>query len=433
MININKLYKKSILTIILWGSLHVVCAHATDVLTLSEALLIAKQENVDIKINAHNLKLSALNNRTAHASALFPTFSYRLNQSVVYSFKDEDIHLISHPQITGTWSWSVGSITGSILSQKINNKNYLIEKLRQEKSIKETLKKVIKYYYEVALAQKQHEIATTSIHLATVRVQQNTEKLKIGLISSLDYIDSKLKLEQEKLNCLQLEKALKEKRQQLNLILNKPFNTETKVETTIPNKPICQFIKNHEKHSTNLDLKIQEKNIEIAVNELTKTKCNLLDFINLNFSCPLLLTTYDINKRTLTSTKNVEKIIADLSMNFNIAELLLIPINIRKQKIKLTKEKLRLSQQKTLLKSQIEQQRHQYNYAKAIYKVKEDHLKLCKQKLDLEKERYRMKQNTLLQVLEMEEQVKKEEFQLIGCAFKIRLEEFLLDELLGKF
>lgn len=410
-------------------------------IALQEAINIALKDNFNIQIAENTKKQAILSDRIDNFSMWAPQATFMLAYesdweptTSIHSNKNSSetdalqFRIRSAPVFT--FRWKLPSLFDKIFQAKIHCQNNALYKLIAKKSVEKELHQVVTVYYELALAQKKWELSNSLIKLATARLKLEEEKLRVGCISKIDYLDAQLALKQVKLALLERQEALKGKRRSLNLILGKPLNEETLVQSTISVQPIWD-IKAVEK-VVDLETAIQEKQVAIAATELSRAKAFPLSCFNLSGSFLSRGYLYNLEDKTLYLNRN-PKWSGTIGVSMDIVTLLLMPARVKKARSVLNNAKFALKQKRLAVEDGLEDKKWKYRHALDAYKVAAEQLKISKQKLIFIREKYRLKQVKLLELHEAEEATQKVEIDLIEHAFKVKQAEFDLYRLVGMF
>ncbi|WP_419241791.1 TolC family protein [Cardinium endosymbiont of Nabis limbatus] len=414
-------------------------------ISLEEAIQTALKDNLNIQMAENTKKQSMLSGRIDNfriwaPQALFMLAYEGIRKSPLPSSEQNG----SQPDIVKmkyrirstpvfTLKWELASLFDKMFQTKIHGQNNFLYKLVAKKSVEKELQQVVTAYYELALAQKKWELSNSLLKLAIARLKIEEEKLKVGRISKIDCLDAQLALKQVKLSLLERQEALKAKRRSLNLILGKPLNEETLVQSTISVQPIWDIKAVTKEKVVDLETAIQEKQVAIAATKLSRAKAYPLSCLSLSGSFCSNGFLYDLKDDKWYRDHKASKWVGTVGVTIDIAALLLMPAKVKQERMLFNNAKLALKQQKLALEGSLEDKKWNYRHALDAYKVGEEQLKISKQKLVFVREKYRLKQVKLLELHEAEEATQKVEIGLIEQAFKVKKAEFDLYQLVGMF
>ncbi|MDN5247114.1 MAG: TolC family protein [Candidatus Cardinium sp.] len=440
--------KKWVVCFSIIGSIAFLGHHSTEAknkpMSLQEAINMALKDNLNIQIAEQTKKQAILSRKIDTFQIWLPQATCMLayDNSWLGSTQSSaqqngtktnamQSHMRSEPFFT--LQWTLASLADKIFQTKIHNQNNVIHKLDAKKSIAKELQQVVIAYYELALAEKKWTLSNNLIKLATARLKVEEEKLKIGRISKIDCLDAELALKQVKLSLLERQEALKGKRRSLNVLLGKPLNEETSVQSTISVQPIWDIQAVTKEKMVDLKVAIQEKQVAIATTELRRAKAYPLSCLNLLACFQSKGYTYNLEDKPFEFDATPSKWLGRIGIQIDIATLLLMPAKIKKAKIALHNATFTLKQQKLALEDGLEDKKWQYHHALDAHNVAEAQLKISKQKLVFIREKYRQKQFKLLALHEAEEATQKAEIDVIEHALKVKKAEFELYQLVGMF
>ena len=401
-------------------------------ISLQEAVQIALKENLDIGIFEVQRKSFVLRHRLSNLRTWLPKAKISLSHKNLWEKENTTFCLESCPILDV--HWNLGAITDKIFDAKVSYKENIVNQLTTNHLVEEKLKEVVSAYYKLALAQKKSEVSTTAIQLAAANLKKEEARLKLGLISKIDYIEVDLALKKIKLTGLEHQEDLKEQRRVLNLLLNRASNQETMVVCNMGMKPIWDMLPNASKKRVDLEWAIKNKQVEIARTKLNKSRCGLLSCFGMSgrFASDGYVYSFE-NKNWNKHDKHAQSLSLGLTFTLDLAHLLLMPSHIRLAKMELSQANLALAKQNSVAQTHVENKKWTYHHAKAMYTLAEAQLDVSKQKLALVKERYRLNQIELLKVQQAQEVVQQAEIARLAYAFKVKEAEFDLYQLIGAF
>ncbi len=402
---------------------------AQKAVTLEEVIEMALKDNWEIQLSKKNKSASILSNKLSSFKLWAPKAGLTFSHGNRWEEKVTTCYIKSDPVFKLTWE--LNALFDKVFETKKLRKQNLIADLVAVKAVAKVLQEVVTCYYELALAQKKWDISNSFTKIATARLKTEQEKFKLGIASKIDLLHADLALKQAKLTVLEQQEMLKEKRRNLNLVLNKSFDEEIRVESSISVKPIWDIAAITKEKVIDLETEIQEKKVGIAATELSRVKASPLSCLNLYGSIASQGYTYDVKKAKSSSTQPSQSLGWGLSLD--LGSLLCLPAEIKRAKIALDIEKSTLTKEKLVAESKLETKRWKYRHAIGLHKMVEEQLKLSKQKLIFIKEQYRLNQVKLLDLQEAEQDVQKAEISLIEYAFKVKQAEFELYQLIGMF
>lgn len=398
-------------------------------ISFEEAICIALHNNFDILIAKNTQKGSLLSNKLSTLHIWLPKATFMASQENKWEKQGNSFYFRSEPIFSLTWD--LQSISEKIFQTKINGQHNLLNNLIDTKNIANTLEKVVTAYYELALAQKKLELATTFVQIAASRLEIEKKKFNLGFVPKINYLHADLAVKEANLSLLEAQETLKEKRCHLNLMLGRPLNQEILVSSKIPVEPIWDINTVTKNKVIDLESAIQEQKVAIADTELTRAKAYV--FSCLSLSTGLLSNGYAYNLKDKVWSNSPSSQFIKLWVSIDVGSLLFMPATIKKARMGLDKEKLKMSEEKLSTEGTLENKQWLYRHALGLHRIAQERLKISHQKLSCVKEAYALDQVKLLEWQEAEEDVQKAEINLIAYAFKVKQAEFALYRLVGMF
>lgn len=402
---------------------------AQKAVTLEQVIEIALKDNWEIQLSKQDKRASVLSNKIADFKLWAPKADLIFAHENRWQGKDKTFYLKSAPIFKLTWG--LNALFDKVFKTKIHCSQNVIADLVAVKAVAKALQEVVTCYYELALAQKKWDISNSFTKIASARLKTEQEKFKLGIVSKIDLLNADLALKQAKLTVLEQQEMLKEKRRNLNLVLNKSLDEEIRVESAISVKPIWDIAAITKEKVVDLETEIQEKKVGIAATELSRVKASPLSCLSLYGSIASQGYTYNLEKEKSSITQHSQSL--GWGVSLDLGELLLLPAEIKRAKIALDKEKFTLTKEKLVAEGKLETKRWKYRHAIGLHKMVEGQLKVSKQKLVFIKEQYRLNQVKLLDLQEAQQDMQKAEISLIEYAFKVKQAEFELYQLIGMF
>ncbi|MGI2257581.1 TolC family protein [Candidatus Cardinium hertigii] len=391
-------------------------------ISLEEAIHMALKNNLNIQMAENTKKQAILSTKIDYFRLWAPKVTVKIDQVNTWKSKDHIYKIQSTPIFSV--EWRLASLFDKIFQAKIAGQNNAVCKLVAKKSVENELQEVVYAYYALALAQKKWELSNNLMNLATTRLKTEKEKLRVGLISQIDCLDAQLALKKVKLTLLERQEALKEKRRSFNIMVGKPLNEATCVQSNISIQPIWDIKAVIKEKAVDLETAIQAKKVAIAATNLSRAKAYPLACLNLFSSFQSNGYLYDLKDKRWSLDHSPSQCATGIGISIDIATLLLLPATVKKAKIALHNAKFGLIQKKLAIEGGLEDKKWQYHHALGAYKVVEAQLKISKQKLTFVREKYRLNRLKLLELHEAEEDTQKIEIDLIEQAFKVKQAEF---------
>lgn len=252
---------------------------AQKAVTLEQVIEIALKDNWEIQLSKQDKRASILSNKIASFKIWAPKATLTFDHDNRWQGKGKTFYLKSAPIFKLTWG--LNALFDKVFETKIRSKQNVIADLVAVKAVAKALQEVVTCYYELALAQKKWDISNNFTKIATARLKTEQEKFKLGIVSKIDLLNTDLALKQAKLTVLEQQEMLKEKRRNLNLVLNKSLDEEIRVESAISVKPIWDIAAITKEKVVDLETEIQEKKVGIAATELSRVKASPLSCLSL--------------------------------------------------------------------------------------------------------------------------------------------------------
>lgn len=403
-------------------------------ITLSEAIRIALEKNLGIKIAQLEKEIPAINNSLGEAGFL-PSVSAGggiefLDEKTTYSDASDpayDKNYISNADISLSWTIFFGFRVFS------NRKNLAeLEKLGNVEAkiiIEDIITNIINAYLNVLSLEKRLEVLRNTVEISKDREEVANRKFKLGAGSEYDLLVAQTDLNTDQSNVIRQEAELHEARLYLNNLLNTTeheryvFNDEIEISSlddleTLREKTLDN---NSQLHASRIESKVEEIN-------LRKINQSRLPEISLDASL------YKNNlpaKGTHAGEKsscNIVGVTARVPL-FNGFER-----NRRAKIAKIQIESQKVKQQELINKmnNHLVSMHQNFLYAQKLHELEVENLRLANNALNIALERFKLGNITSVELRESQRTLLNTENRLIDALFEAKMYEAEILRLTGE-
>ncbi len=233
-------------------------AQEVDILSKSDAVDIALENNYDIKIAEGNVE-SAENSASIYNSGYLPTIS--ANGGANYNVNDNNVEFQdgSEQQVQGAQTYSFnGSVTLNYtifngLGRKYNyaqlKESYNLSELQARQVIENSILNIFAIYYEVARLTQNVNSQFETLDISRRRLQRARFGYEYGQNTQLDVLNAEVDYNNDSITLRNLSLELSNVKRDLNVLLGRDVSIDFSVDTTITYKKglIFEELEDHAK------------------------------------------------------------------------------------------------------------------------------------------------------------------------------------------
>ena len=384
-----------------------------EVLTKSQALKIALENNFGIKIANNNLEV-AKNNAGIYNSGYLPTAAlnsgadYRNNnQKIIFTDPQtgNDAERVGTGAVTKSYNVSLG-LNYTIfdgLGRKYNyqqlKETYNLTELQAKETIENTYLQLFTVYFQIARLSKNTLNLEEALTISKRRLKRTNYQYEYGQATKLEVLNAEVDINNDSILVINAKQQLSNAKRGLNVILGVEKAVNYEVETAVDFNKLMNFEALQQKTTTNnTNLKQNEKNIAISAFNIKISKSNYLP--SLNFS-----TSYGFNRtenENLVNPFGARLITSDglnagLNLSWNIFDGGITKTRVANAKIVLENQQILLEQQKVTIQNSLKNTWENYKNQLFILKAQEKNVQTTQNNFDRTQEKYKLGQVTSIE------------------------------------
>lgn len=269
-------------------------SNGQDKLTVNDAVKLALENNLDIKISENQNEILKNN-----ASFLNSGYLPRVSSRVGFNKSNQNIEIETPNNLSGKLdnmksenSFSNVSIEYILFDNNGRKFNYKKSKelsnrsgLEVKEVIENTLLQLYTVFYEVCRLSEEKDIVKSSLEISKSRLERNKIKFDFGQSTKLELLNAEVDVNTDSIRYLNAVKNLSNAKRDLNLVMNVDLNSDYILDKEIvynSAENIINFYDNASKNNTKL--KIYAKSVEISDFELKSIRSTYLPTVGLNGS-----------------------------------------------------------------------------------------------------------------------------------------------------
>ena len=384
-----------------------------EVLTKSQALKIALENNFGIKIANNNLEV-AKNNAGIYNSGYLPTAA--LNSGADYRNNNQKIIFTDPQTVNDAERVGTGAVTKSYnvslglnytifdgLGRKYNyqqlKETYNLTELQAKETIENTYLQLFTVYFQIARLSKNTLNLEEALTISKRRLKRTNYQYEYGQATKLEVLNAEVDINNDSILVINAKQQLSNAKRGLNVILGVEKAVNYEVETAVDFNKLMNFEALQQKTTTNnTNLKQNEKNIAISAFNIKISKSNYLP--SLNFS-----TSYGFNRtenENLVNPFGARLITSDglnagLNLSWNIFDGGITKTRVANAKIVLENQQILLEQQKLTIQNSLKNTWENYKNQLFILKAQEKNVQTTQNNFDRTQEKYKLGQVTSIE------------------------------------
>ena len=269
-------------------------SNGQDKLTVNDAVKLALENNLDIKISENQNEILKNN-----ASFLNSGYLPRVSSRIGFNKSNQNIEIETPNNLSGKLdnmksenSFSNVSIEYILFDNNGRKFNYKKSKelsnrsgLEVKEVIENTLLQLYTVFYEVCRLSEEKDIVKSSLEISKSRLERNKIKFDFGQSTKLELLNAEVDVNTDSIRYLNAVKNLSNAKRDLNLVMNVDLNSDYILDKEIvynSAENIINFYDNASKNNTKL--KIYAKSVEISDFELKSIRSTYLPTVGLNGS-----------------------------------------------------------------------------------------------------------------------------------------------------
>jgi len=279
---------------------------AQETLTLDNAVAIALENNLNIKVARSDAEISS-NNATRGNAGLLPSIGVGANTNYAEYASDE---LTSSGNIN--FSYTLFNSFGGRYTYKLLNIQKEQGELRARFNIETIIASVISGFYDLSERSDDLFVAKDNLAISKDRLKRNESKYEFGNINKLEVLNAKVDFNRDSSSYLKAQQNYDQSARELNVLLGR--SAETNVEIIPDASEFRAFDLDQLKNEAlinNADYLL--KRSQLKASELTekKTRASQLPTLKLNSS-------YNYYENKLVGTNSNTQLTGGLSLSMNV-------------------------------------------------------------------------------------------------------------------
>ncbi|OIQ30427.1 MAG: transporter [Bacteroidetes bacterium MedPE-SWsnd-G2] len=413
---------------------------AQRVLTKSEALEIALENNYGVKIANNNVEI-AKNNSSIYNSGYLPSLSanaganYNLSDQTV-EFQDGSVTDVEGAESKGyNASVNMNYVLFDGMGRKYNYKQlketYNLSELQARETIENMHLQLFSVYFQIARLSENVTNLDKALNISKERLKRAEYQYEYGQTTKLELLNAEVDVNNDSIALLNANQLYDNSKRDLNILLGVKEAIDFEVETEVEFLPLFTFEDVLEKaKQNNVSLLQADKNIAISEFNLKVNKSGYIPTIGLNGS-------YGWNKNINPSTAfnagtDVTGLNAGITFTWDIFDGGSTKTRIANSQIQLENQKILKQQQEETLDYTMKNSFESYRNALFVLQAQEQNILTNKNNFDRSVERYKLGQISSIEFRQAQVNLLNAQTAYNDAKFTAKLLELELLQLTGE-
>lgn len=420
-------------------SLLSISTFAQRILTKTEALEIALENNYGVKI-AHNNVEMAKNNSSIYNSGYLPSLSANAGASINNSDQTVEFQDGSVTEVSGAESKAYNAsvnlnyVLFDGMGRKYNyeqlKETYNLTELQARETIENMHLQLFSIYFQIARLSENVTTLDEALKISKERLKRAQYQYEYGQTSKLELLNAEVDVNNDSIALLNANQFYANSKRDLNIVLGVRDGIDFEVETEVEFLPLFTFDDVLEKaKQNNVTILQSQKNIAISEFNVKVNKSGYVPTISLNGS-------YGWNKNINPSTAfnagtDITGLNAGITFTWDIFDGGSTKTRIANSQIQLENQKLLKQQQEESLAYTMKNSFESYRNALFVLQAQEQNILTNKNNFDRSVERYKLGQISSIEFRQAQVNLLNAQTAYNDAKFTAKLLELELLQLTG--
>lgn len=416
-----------------------VMLNAQELLTPEDAVSYALNKNFDIVLAKNDADIAKINNNKATAG-MFPKIN--ISTGDVFNLSNVNQKFTTGQTVNKNWvpinSFNAGlNMNWTIFDgmRMFATKDRLaalqsLGDIQLKNQIQNTVAQVLEAYYDISRQIQQIKALQETAKISEERVALSQKKLDVGYSDKTPLLQAKVDFSTQKINILQQQTILQQKKILLNNLMGRAANTDFSVVDTITVDVLPEW-ENIKDSSVANNYLVQSalKNIDIA--KLQHKEINAQRMPSINFTSGYTFTQNNskaglqLFNRSYGPTFGLNAIIPIFNGGMVKKQLEASAVNIASQEVQ-------LAQVKNNLDAQVLSAYQNFDYAKKVLQLNEETVQAARENVEITLERFRLNESNSLDIRTAQSSLEDALYNVILARYNAKIAEIELKKLSNK-
>ncbi|MFN8266461.1 MAG: TolC family protein [Chitinophagales bacterium] len=416
-----------------------VMLNAQELLTPEDAVSYALNKNFDIVLAKNDADIAKINNNKATAG-MFPKIN--ISTGDVFNLSNVNQKFTTGQTVNKNWvpinSFNAGlNMNWTIFDgmRMFATKDRLaalqsLGDIQLKNQIQNTVAQVLEAYYDISRQIQQIKALQETAKISEERVALSQKKLDVGYSDKTPLLQAKVDFSTQKINILQQQTILQQKKILLNNLMGRAANTDFSVVDTITVDVLPEW-ENIKDSSVANNYLVQSalKNIDIAKFQHKEINAQRMPSINVTsgytFTQNNSKAGLQLFNRSYGPTFGLNAIIPIFNGGMVKKQLEASAVNIASQEVQ-------LAQVKNNLDAQVLSAYQNFDYAKKVLQLNEETVQAARENVEITLERFRLNESNSLDIRTAQSSLEDALYNVILARYNAKIAEIELKKLSNK-
>ncbi len=416
-----------------------VMLNAQELLTPEDAVSYALNKNFDIVLAKNDADIAKINNNKATAG-MFPKIN--ISTGDVFNLSNVNQKFTTGQTVNKNWvpinSFNAGlNMNWTIFDgmRMFATKDRLaalqsLSDIQLKNQIQNTVAQVLEAYYDISRQIQQIKALQETAKISEERVALSQKKLDVGYSDKTPLLQAKVDFSTQKINILQQQTILQQKKILLNNLMGRAANTDFSVVDTITVDVLPEW-ENIKDSSVANNYLVQSalKNIDIAKFQHKEINAQRMPSINVTsgytFTQNNSKAGLQLFNRSYGPTFGLNAIIPIFNGGMVKKQLEASAVNIASQEVQ-------LAQVKNNLDAQVLSAYQNFDYAQKVLQLNEETVQAARENVEITLERFRLNESNSLDIRTAQSSLEDALYNVILARYNAKIAEIELKKLSNK-
>lgn len=416
-----------------------VMLNAQELLTPEDAVSYALNKNFDIVLAKNDADIAKINNNKATAG-MFPKIN--ISTGDVFNLSNVNQKFTTGQTVNKNWvpinSFNAGlNMNWTIFDgmRMFATKDRLaalqsLGDIQLKNQIQNTVAQVLEAYYDISRQIQQIKALQETAKISEERVALSQKKLDVGYSDKTPLLQAKVDFSTQKINILQQQTILQQKKILLNNLMGRAANTDFSVVDTITVDVLPEW-ENIKDSSVANNYLVQSalKNIDIAKFQHKEINAQRMPSINVTsgytFTQNNSKAGLQLFNRSYGPTFGLNAIIPIFNGGMVKKQLEASAVNIASQEVQ-------LAQVKNNLDAQVLSAYQNFDYAQKVLQLNEETVQAARENVEITLERFRLNESNSLDIRTAQSSLEDALYNVILARYNAKIAEIELKKLSNK-
>lgn len=422
----NRILRLIIILLTAYGTL----LPAQDTISLSQAVIIAIENNYSITLSANDSRIAGLNNTIGNAGMLpqldvtgARSMSINNTYQKYYDGRERQSPSAKNNNTSAgvALTWTLFDGFNMFLQKRRLEEFENLSDIQLRAVVENTVADVIQSYYAIVTQKKMVEVYSKAMQISSERKRIASAGVKIGSSSELSLLQASVDYNADSSSFIQQVKLLDNAKIELNRLLCRDLDIYFEVPAEIPVDRDLQFAQLWEQvQHENPEIRTARTNLSIALLERKNANSNLYPRLNLTSGYNYGKSTSEVGIMQMNLNRGFN---LGVNASYNVFDGFTQRQNRSKSKVLLESARIEAEQTELNTKAYLQRIYNDYQTNLNLTAFEKENMALAERNLEIEKEKYRIGTANDIELRETQKKLMDAENRYLMARFRSKTSE----------